>query len=415
MHIIRKIRSSSFFQLTFGSIVSQLIIILISPLTTRIYSPEILGQYTMLISLVSTIGPLLCLKYDSLIISEKENINVNSAIVISVISTIGLSMISLLVYIIYLSSSNKFFSIIQVSILFILLLLTGLTNIAMAMSNKEKKYSLIAQVTVIRSLVQNASLILFGYFSFGTTGMLTSQLLGTTSGFKQLVDKFGIARLYESSKDRVYLKKFFIKHINLVKYSFPAQFINSISYTILNFFIFGLFGSTIFGFYSISFRMLGMPLTIISQNASKIFFKEASDEWNNEKKFNKALLKSSITLFLLAIPMVLILFFFSPYLFEIVFGKGWGISGEYVKILVPMYGVRMIVSSLTPSFLICKKQNMEFFFQNSFLAVSILIYVYSKFQQLSIESFLIGISFFYTIIYLIMYVYIYMISFGKRD
>ena len=135
------------------------------------------------------------------------------------------------------------------------------------------------------------------------------------------------------------------------------------SYTILNFFIYELFGSIIFGFYSISFRMLGMPLTIISQNVSKIFFKDASDEWNKGKKFNRALLKSSFTLLLLAIPMVLILFFFSPYLFEIVFGKGWGISGEYVKILVPMYGVRMVVSALTPSFLICKKQNMEFFFR----------------------------------------------------
>lgn len=415
MSIIKKVRSSSFFQLTFGSIVSQLIIILVSPLTTRIYSPETLGQYTLLISLVSTIGPVLCLKYDSLIISEKENINVNSAIVISMINTIGLSVVSLFFYMIYLFSSNKVFSVAQVLILFILLLLTGLTNIAMAMSNKGKKYSLIAQVTVIRSLVQNTSLILFGYFSFGTTGMLMSQLLGTTSGFKKLVDKFDFAKLHESSKDRVYLKKFFIKHINLVKYSFPAQFINSISYTILNFFIYELFGSIIFGFYSISFRMLGMPLTIISQNVSKIFFKDASDEWNKGKKFNRALLKSSFTLLLLAIPMVLILFFFSPYLFEIVFGKGWGISGEYVKILVPMYGVRMVVSALTPSFLICKKQNMEFFFQNSFLVVSILIYVYSKVQSLSIESFLIGISFSYTIIYLSMYVYIYIISFGKRD
>lgn len=58
----------------------------------------------------------------------------------------------------------------------------------------------------------------------------------------------------------------------------PAHFLNSASYSMLNFYITELFGLGILGYYSITYRILGIPLTLVSLNVSKVFFQRASEE-----------------------------------------------------------------------------------------------------------------------------------------
>jgi O-antigen/teichoic acid export membrane protein len=108
--------------------------------------------------------------------------------------------------------------------------------------------------------------------------------------------------------------------------------------------------------------------------------------------------------------MVVILIFLGPYLFELVFGEGWYISGAFVRILAPMYGIRMIVSALTPALIISEKQRLELLIQSLFLISSIGSYVICKFRGFDINSFLILITITYSIIYIFFYAAIYRLS-----
>src|SRR5699024_604317 len=77
--IINNIKSNnllaSFSILASGSVIAQLITMLVSPIITRLYSPEDMGNYTLIVTAVSIFGPVISLKYDMAILlveSEKE-------------------------------------------------------------------------------------------------------------------------------------------------------------------------------------------------------------------------------------------------------------------------------------------------------------------------------------------------------
>ena len=74
MKILKRITKSSFFKnialLASGSIFAQVIVVLCSPLMTRLFKVEEIGIYSYIIAMVSTFTSVLNLRYDMAIVSE---------------------------------------------------------------------------------------------------------------------------------------------------------------------------------------------------------------------------------------------------------------------------------------------------------------------------------------------------------
>ena len=83
--------------------------------------------------------------------------------------------------------------------------------------------------------------------------------------------------------------------------------------------------------------------------------------------------------------------------------------------MVWMYGIRLVVSALTPALVITKRQDIELKVQIGFVVSAIVIYIISKLQSLQINHFLILITIVYAIIYILMYVFIYLESKKKEN
>lgn len=402
----------SIFQLTLGSFMAQIITVAVSPISTRLYTAEQLGIYTLIITLVSMFGPVICGKYDFAIVSADDEKEVMELIVGSIFFSMIFLLIIVVGYKIYLFRNPKIVEEIGgfAYLLIVILIFTGFINVLTAYNNRRKEYKTIASVSVIRTAAQNIGLIVFGLFKLGAVGLLLSQLLGCILGLKKQGE-----HLY---KNKLLLKKVRLHEIKntLIKYkkqplfSMPAYFINSTSYSILNFFISGLFGMNNFGYYSMSYRILGLPLSLISMNVSKVFFQRASEEKIKNGNYNKTLRQITLFLTCISIPMVAILMLFGPYIFELVFGDGWYISGVFVRILAPMYGIRFIVTALAPALTVSGEQRLELLMQSLFIISSIGVYVACKFLGFDIDVFLIIISITYSAIYIFFYVTIYKLS-----
>lgn len=407
MNIRYKIASSPMMTLTFWTIFGQLITFAISPLTTRLFNAAEFGSYTLISSVVSLVMPILSLKFDSLIVSESEEEAAYISVIISFVVILFSSIITLISYNFYTNISSIRISNFQNIIFFLILIVTGISNIGVAFANRIEYYSLIGKYNFLRSLFQNVLLVVFGYLNFSINGMLLALLIGNFFGFVRIMRTVPTYKILNKKRDKKQIKKFFFMNVALLKYSFPAHFINSLSYTILNFLIASLYGNSIFGYYSLSFRILGLPLSLITQNISKVFFRDASKEWNNERSIENTLKKYTIILLLLSVPFSLIAFLVSPKLFSIIFGSSWVTTGIYVRILSSMFGVRLIVSSLMNYFIIVKEQSKELCFQSIFLVVSVVAFFVVKSLKLEIEIFLILISVGYSIVYFLIYFYIF--------
>lgn len=252
----KKISNSPMLTLTFWTVIAQVITFLISPITTRIFSAEEFGFYTLISSVVSMVMPILSMKFDSLIVSEKRRVEANKAVMLSFFIMVFISFLVVILYYIYSIYTGIGISLVQLILFLLILIVTGVSNVGVAYANRNREYSLIGKYNFLRSVFQNILLILLGIMNFSVNGMLCALFIGNFFGLFKIMKSIPIFELKELKADKLEYKKFFIENMNLVKYSFPAHFVNSLSYTILNFLITYLYGTSVFGYYSLSFRVL---------------------------------------------------------------------------------------------------------------------------------------------------------------
>lgn len=399
-------------QLAVGFFAAQIITVAVSPISTRLYSAEQLGTYTLILTLVSIFGPVICGKYDYAIVSAENEKEAMELITGSIFFLMIFSLIITAGYNVYLYSNPKAAEAgsIYAYLLIAILIVTGFINILTSYNNRHKEFKTIASVNALRSAVQNAGLVAFGLFKLGSLGLLLSQLLGMLMGLKKQGQHLYRNKALLKEVRISAIKETLVKYRRQPLYSMPAHFINSTSYSMINFFISGLFGMKVFGYYSLAYRILGLPLSLISMNVSIVFFRRASEEKTEMGNYYGAL--KQITLFLagISIFMVVILIILGPYMFKLVFGDGWEMSGVFARILAPMYGFRFIVSALTPALIISGEQRLELIIQSAFMLSSILCYLISKSLELDMNVFLTLITITYSVIYIVLYAFIHKLS-----
>ncbi|MBM7551658.1 lipopolysaccharide biosynthesis protein [Thalassobacillus pellis] len=386
-----------------GTLFAQLILIGITPVVTRIYSPEQIGLYTMVLAVVSLVTPVVNGRYEvSIVVADTDHeANVISVLClftqVLVTTFVGIVLILSLIY----EASFLNGMGIWVLVALPLIMLNGTINMLSSYNNRFKQYRLLASVSIVRSLANALGQILFGILHLGSPGLLLSQLLSGSLGIvrqsKYAINNFRSFLRVKTGEVIAVGKKYKRQFL----YSAPATLMNAASYSILNFFIAALFGLEELGYYFLSYRMLGLPIQLVSMNVSKVYFARAAEEYKNHHMYRKSFIETLLLLLVIAIPGFSAIAIFAPELFKFIFGESWGRAGVFVAILSPMFATRFITSSLSLSLVISNKQKYEVVLQAGFIIVATTAYLLSSYLNFSIEKFLLVISGFYTLNYLI--------------
>lgn len=420
MSKIKKLFSNKFFQsiatLMSGTLIAQIISFAISPLMTRLYSEEQIGEYTLLLTVVTMFGSVICGRYDMAIVGESDEKGMYALVKLSSYITLALSLLVSVGYTIYFctSGSTKMSFPEVFAWIFAFVLATGFMNILQSYNNHFRDYKLMSAASITKEAGKAVTLVGFGALHFGTIGLLVSYIVSSILELLQLIKR--LKSNMSSIKAITFedMKKAAKKHIRQPLYSVPASFVNGFSYSVINIFINSLFGSVTLAYYSMSYRMLGVPLSLVCNSTSKAYFEKAAREHDETGNFHKTFLQTSLFLLAIAVPMTAVLMILAPWAFELFFGKGWGVSGEYVRYLAPMFGLRLIVSSLSPTMIICNKQRIDLIIQILFVVASCAAYVLGKLTN-AIEPFLLGITVLYTVVYVLYYLYMLKLSYKKES
>ncbi|MBV1710095.1 MAG: oligosaccharide flippase family protein [Erysipelothrix sp.] len=405
---IYQLRENKFFTsfsiLASGSLIAQIVSIIASPITTRLFSPSEFGRFTIIATAVSIFGPILSLKYDMSIVSSENKQELNALIKLSFIICFILSTTIGVIYArVFLYDGNSSRSLVTYFFILSLLLFTyGLNNILLAYNNKLRKYNLISSVTVIKSTVNSIFMIVTGFLNLGVSGLVGSQLISSIFG---LARQFKGIRLEieEISKSHFsILRKVLTKYRRQPFYNASTALVTTLVYSGINIFIKIAYSFELLGFYSLSYRVLGIPFSVISANIARIFYETASSEMKLSGSYHKAYKTTLKYLLLTIIPIMAILAVVSPFLFSWFFGKEWTEAGNFVRLLAPMFAARLVAESLTTSFIISEKQHIELIFQTILLIGEIFIFAISIFLSFKITLSLFLIS----ILYVLVYVYL---------
>ncbi|HDI0832681.1 TPA: type 8 capsular polysaccharide synthesis protein Cap8K [Staphylococcus aureus] len=371
------------FLMILSSGIAQVILIITTPIITRLYSPAEFGKFTIFSNIAMILIPIINARYDLLIVNAKND---RSANILSQISFL-ISLLILLILIPILAISAWLYPnfILDFIFIIIMLFLVSLTNIFTNYLNKERKYKVLSLINVFRAGSMALLQIIFGLLSLGSLGLIIgfslSYITGITLGYKTFKKHFNIVRNKEETK------ALFLENKNQLVYSTPSILLNSLSFSVVVFFIGILYTNTEVGIYGMAIRVLGIPVTIISLGLSKIFMQQANDYYIERGNFRNLLLKFSSTLVIVSIILYVPLYLFSEELVNILLGHSWVDAITVIKIVIPLFVIRLIVSTVSLSVIVLQKQQLELILQALFLIGTTVTFVISKMLNLTFLNF----------------------------
>ena len=342
-----------------GTTIAQAIPIAISPILTRLYTPEDFGVFALYMSIASLLSVVVTGQYELAIMLPK---NSRDALNVFLLSTILTFIMSFAVFIIVFifnheitvalnnESISKWLYLIPFSIMTV-----GLFNSFNYWFNRNKSYRFLANTKIAQSFINSGSSVGFGFLKLNHMGLIVSSFVSQSLTVLFFIKKFDFDNLkYFNRKRAIVLAR---KYRKFPKITMPHSIFSSFSQNLPVFILTKYFTNTDVGFYSFGNKIVAIPINLVSSAYYQVFFEAFSKE-RDKLSFYKQKFKQVNIIFL---PVFTLLWFVLPDLFAFVFSDRWRIAGEYSQILLPLLYMKFISNLFTTTtYIYYQKQGENF-------------------------------------------------------
>lgn len=338
-----------------GTVIAQLISILLQPFLRRFFSPEAFGIYSVYLSLIGIVIVISSLRFDDAIVlpkTDKESTNVLS------LSLIFSFIFDLFLFLVVLIKGEKIISFLNlpstfpVPILYIIPLGAFLYNAYQCLNywlvRKQKFYS-VSLNKLLRRSSEGISQVSFALIK-KSNGLIYSDIIGQTVNVITVIIqtlKNGLTfRVVSLTK----MKYVFKKYKDFPKFNLIPAFMSTCSYMLPPIFINKFFSSESAGFFDLAKLLLSVPLALVATSFSSVLLQRISDKFNRRESFMTELKPVISVVVLISLIEILAIVLFGEYMFKFIFGATWIFSGTISKILVWSFTFNFIVSTFTTIF-----------------------------------------------------------------
>lgn len=397
-----------------GTTIAQAIPIAISPILTRIYTPEDFGSLAIFLSITAIFGAIANSRYELAIMLPKKDEDAINIAALALLINFFITIILLLIVTLFNNEIGDLLKNNDAShwLYFVPLsvFLVGLFNILNYFNNRMGNYKDLAYSNIYRSLALSFSQVCLGLYQTGVLGLIVgsflSQLVVNIRLLKNILKKFDYRAIISIGK----LKKLAIRYIDFPKYSLPAVLSNSLSLNLTNVLIPIFYSTSTLGFYALVQRLLEVPSTLIGSSIGQVFYKSAVTERKLHGTAITCFNSSLKSLLIIGIPFFSILFIVIEDAFALIFGENWRIAGEYGKILIPLFLIRFVAASLSNLTSAFEKQKVILIWQIMLLAISVFTLLISSYLNFEFDDYLMLLTLLLSVHYLILLYVLYLIS-----
>jgi len=411
--------SSNVLTLMTGTTIAQAIPIAISPILTRIYTPEDFGIFALYMSVATIISVVATGGYEHAIMLPKKDEDAVNIVALSVIISCFVSFLVLLMVFVFNSQITSILGNPEISswlyFVPITVLFSGIYQSFNYWTNRKKYYKRLSGSKIVQSGTTVTTNLVLGFNGVGSAGLILGSIFGQISAIFVL----GKNILIQDNKVFKNINKFKIimfarKYIDFFKFSTFSSILNTLSFSLFTILLSKVFSIAILGFYSLIYRILTLPSALVGNSISQVYFQESTIQ---KKKFgnNKNIFKVTIKkLTLISVLVYLPMYFYIEELVIFVFGGKWHISGEIAKILIPLMFIRFISSVMSSTLTTYEKQKPGLFI-NFILAFSVIvIFGITYTNKLGLYQFFYLYVFIMSMWYFLFLGYYYRLSKGKE-
>ncbi len=356
---------SNVLMLAGGTALGQGLIILASPLLTRLYTPEDFGMLAAYVSILSLLSAFVSLRYVLAIPLAQDETTASNILVLSLLIVLIMSLLIGLgvqffgdhIAILVKSPELGFY----LWLLPVSLLGTGLYQALSYWAMRKKAFVRLAHTRLTQSLGQVLIQTTLGIFKMGLLGLLLGEVAGRAGGSGNLAT---LAWRQDSDS----FKKVSIPGIRQAAYRYRRFPLLSSGSALLNIaglqlpplLIVMLYGPQVAGWFALAQRVISLPMSLIGHSVAQVYFGEASRLANeNPKGLQNLFLKTAKKLVAWGFVPIVLLSLLGPWLFVLVFGETWHEAGVYVQLLSFMFLLKFVMGPLSQTLNILEKQDWQ--------------------------------------------------------
>jgi O-antigen/teichoic acid export membrane protein len=335
-----------------GTAVAQGILVMSLPILAWFYSTDAFGIQAVFVSLTTIFSIVATGRFEMAIVLPEKDSKATALVSLSVFTTFFLSLLFGLICFwagkwieqaIHSPGLNQVILLLPLSIFG-----TSLFQIFSNWGLRKKAFKLISVARVVQNLL--ALLFALGFAIGGNKeqgliwGYALGQLLG---GISMAIVSLLWTDFKPNFQSLPELAKLVSDHrrfpgINAVHALADSAFNNG-----LTFIISILFGSSVVGLYSISYRLLRIPLAFIGASIAQVLFPEFAELSNTQRLEKKDVVQPVRKILWIALPFFAGIAALAPLIISLLLGKEWEEAGTIAQLLCPWLFFNFLFSPLS--------------------------------------------------------------------
>lgn len=320
-----------------GAVLAQAGNVLATPLLAIFYGPQDFGLMAIFMGVVLFGGGLSSLTYETAIVQPKKQAEAIALMSLSMILTSASAILSFVILLLIDLMPDQYYSLPHWSLIALVPLGTfalGFFNIANFWGIRQEAFREISLANVTRT-IGAISLQLFAALLAATgLGLILGRIGGQIAATALLLSSTNVRWESVLRVTPGQLKQAARSHYRFPAFSAPGRVAHLIVDLLPTFMLGAFFGTAAAGLYWFTSRILHLPIAILADAVSKVFYAECTKKNHNNESLIPIIVKTISVLGMLAIGPAILLIAYAPQIFQIVLDSKWAEAGEYVQWMV---------------------------------------------------------------------------------
>lgn len=321
-----------------GIAIAQAITMACMPFLTRLYGPESFGIAASFAAILNILTPISTMGYANAIVIPENDEDALAIARLSISVALGLLPVSLIIiflgkpWLVQWTGMHHYpnmLYIIPISIIITAFLSVANQSVIRANLFKPKARAHVESTVfinltkIIGGIIAPTGIMLIILTTFGRLANFIFQIFRVPrQGVLKPQNWFGFKGTSSAA----------IRHKDFAIYRMPQSVIKITTVSLPVILLTSFFGPSSSGQYSLAALALGVPSTLLGRAVCEVFYPKVTRAiFNRDPNAYKLLLKVSITLASVAIIPFGLIFIFSEWIFILVFGEQWQVSGQYSR------------------------------------------------------------------------------------
>jgi O-antigen/teichoic acid export membrane protein len=350
-----------------GTAFAQALLVLSTPILTRIFTPEDFGVYSVYLALLSILVVIASFLYEMAIPLPEKKVDAANVLMLCIILVFTMAIIHFVILtsfslsiaaLLNTPSLSEFLWLIPIAFLG-----GGIFQAVHYWSIRNETFFAVSLTKLSQSTSQILLQVILGLMKFVKSGLLIGDAIGrVVAGVT--ISILALRHEKEVLKQVTWegIKSAAKRYKRFPLLSSGSSLLNSLSLQLPALLLTAFFGPYVVGLYVLAQRILGLPVAIIGGAVSEVYLSEASKiEKTDMASFRTLFWKSVKSMGLIALVFIIGISTIAPPLFSVIFGEEWHEAGVYLQLLAVMYFFQFVSAPIGANIPVFERQDFHLY------------------------------------------------------